>query len=156
MGPPVQTLWKYRIAGNFRGRKLSRILRFDSHPQKFSPRNFGHAHAAPTYSSNPWKFSPWNYHFLWIRKSFLPRKFTAIRYLDPLWNIWHPIHLFRLKLDSHPLTLLNLTLNLVARGPNTSKYLELGKQLKGVQIFYDRPLSTFMPLGRGMNDEFQH
>ena len=31
---------KYRIAGNFRGRKLSR---FFSHPQKFSPRNSRHA-----------------------------------------------------------------------------------------------------------------
>ena len=31
-------------------------------------------------SSNPWKFSPQNSHFLRIRESFLPRKFTAIRY----------------------------------------------------------------------------
>ena len=31
---------KYRIAGNFRGRKLSR---FFSHPRKFSPRNSRHA-----------------------------------------------------------------------------------------------------------------
>ena len=37
----------YCIAGNFRGRILSRISRFESHPRKFSPRNFGHA--APTY-----------------------------------------------------------------------------------------------------------
>ena len=27
----------YRIAGNFRGRKLSRTSRFFSHPRKFSP-----------------------------------------------------------------------------------------------------------------------
>ena len=33
----------YRIAGNFRGRKLSRISRFFSHPRKFSPRNSRHA-----------------------------------------------------------------------------------------------------------------
>ena len=33
----------YRIAGNFRGRKLSRISRFFSHPRKFSPRNSSHA-----------------------------------------------------------------------------------------------------------------
>ena len=33
----------YRIAGNFRGRKLSRISRFFSHPRKFSPRSSRHA-----------------------------------------------------------------------------------------------------------------
>ena len=33
----------YRTAGNFRGRKLSRISRFSRHPRKFSPRNSGHA-----------------------------------------------------------------------------------------------------------------
>ena len=33
----------YCIAGNFRGRKLSRISRFFSHPRKFSPRNSRHA-----------------------------------------------------------------------------------------------------------------
>ena len=33
----------YRIAGNFRGRKLSRISRFFSHPRKFSPRNSRYA-----------------------------------------------------------------------------------------------------------------
>ena len=33
----------YRMAGNFRGRKLSRISRFFSHPRKFSPRNSRHA-----------------------------------------------------------------------------------------------------------------
>ena len=33
----------YRIAGNFRGRKLSRISRFSRHPRKFSPRNSRHA-----------------------------------------------------------------------------------------------------------------
>ena len=32
----------YRIAGNFRGRKLSRISRFFCHPRKFSPRNSRH------------------------------------------------------------------------------------------------------------------
>ena len=34
---------QYRIAGNFRGRKLSRISRFFSHPRKFSPRNSRYA-----------------------------------------------------------------------------------------------------------------
>ena len=33
----------YRIAGNFRGRKLSRISRFFRHLRKFSPRNSRHA-----------------------------------------------------------------------------------------------------------------
>ena len=33
----------YRIAGNFRGRKLSRISRFFRHPRKFSPWNSRHA-----------------------------------------------------------------------------------------------------------------
>ena len=33
----------YCIAGNFRGRKLSRISRFFSHLRKFSPRNSRHA-----------------------------------------------------------------------------------------------------------------
>ena len=33
----------YCIAGNFRGRKLSRISRFFSHPRKFSPRNSRYA-----------------------------------------------------------------------------------------------------------------
>ena len=33
----------YRIARNFRGRKLSRISRFSHHPRKFSPRNSRHA-----------------------------------------------------------------------------------------------------------------
>ena len=70
----------YRIAGNFRGRKLSRISRFESHPRKFSPRNLG-AYRTHLWlvSSNPWKFSLRNSHFLQIRGSFLPRKFTAIR-----------------------------------------------------------------------------
>ena len=36
------------IAGNFQGRKLSRILQFESHLRKFSPRGF--RHAIPTYT----------------------------------------------------------------------------------------------------------
>ena len=39
----VSILDKYRIAGNFRGRKLSRISRFFRHPRKFSLRNSRHA-----------------------------------------------------------------------------------------------------------------
>ena len=55
---------RYRIAGNFWGRKFSWISRFESHPQKFSPRNFGHA--APTYV--------W---FQAIRESFLREILTS-------------------------------------------------------------------------------
>ena len=40
---PEIPLFMYRIAGNFRGRKLSRISRFFRHPRKFSPRNSRHA-----------------------------------------------------------------------------------------------------------------
>ena len=36
---------RYRIAGNFRGRKPLWILRFYNYPWKFSPRNFSHATA---------------------------------------------------------------------------------------------------------------
>ena len=39
----AMSLNRYRTAGNFRGRKLSRISRFFSHPRKFSPRNSRHA-----------------------------------------------------------------------------------------------------------------
>ena len=35
---------KYRIAGNFWGRKLSQISRVESDPRKFSPRNLGMLH----------------------------------------------------------------------------------------------------------------
>ena len=71
----------YCIAGNFRGRKFSRISRFESHPWKFSPWNLG---VCRTHLwlvlSNPWKYSSQNSHFLRIRESFLPRKFTTIQY----------------------------------------------------------------------------
>ncbi len=72
---------RYRIAGNFRGRKLSRILRFYSHPRKFSPRNFRHATPIMRSVYIPRKFSPQNAPFLPIRESFLPQKFPAIRYV---------------------------------------------------------------------------
>ena len=55
---------RYRIAGNFRGRKLLRISRFESHPRKFSPRNLGGA--APIYD--------W---FQAIRESFLCEILTS-------------------------------------------------------------------------------
>ena len=81
----VTSCINYCIVGNFRGRKLSRISRFESHPWKFFPWNF---RVCSTHlclvSSNPWKFSPWNSHFLRIRESLLPRKFTAIWYSNYL------------------------------------------------------------------------
>ena len=41
---PIQrSVISYPIAGNFQGRKLSRISQFFSHPGKFSPRNSRHA-----------------------------------------------------------------------------------------------------------------
>ena len=65
--------WKrhYRIAGNFRGRKLLQILRFCSYSQKFSPANwrawhiFGSTSKQSTkvfstkivFFTNSWKFS---------------------------------------------------------------------------------------------------
>ena len=68
------------IAGNFQGRKLSRILRFYSHPRKFSPWNFRHATPIMRSVYIPQKFSPQNAPFQPIRESFLPWKFPAIRY----------------------------------------------------------------------------
>ena len=76
----------YRIAGNFWGRKLSRILWVESHQRTFSPHSFGCG--APTFTvgfSTPWKISPRNAHFLQIRESFLPRKFPAIQYTIIQW-----------------------------------------------------------------------
>ena len=47
-GPlPGFQCYMYRIAGNFRGRKPSRILRFESHLRKISREIWGRA--APTY-----------------------------------------------------------------------------------------------------------
>ena len=57
-------IFKYRIVGNFRGRKLSRTSRFESHLRKFSSRNLGHA--TPTYA--------W---FQAIRESFLHEILTS-------------------------------------------------------------------------------
>ena len=65
---------------NFRGRKRSRILLFESHLQKFSPQAFGCAVPTHDWFSIPQKFSPQNVHFLPICGSFLPRKFPVIQY----------------------------------------------------------------------------
>ena len=65
--------WFFNCVVNFRGRKLSRISRFFSHPRKFSPRNAT---------------------FLPIRESFLPRKFPAIQYYEQ-----NSVHLYLIKLE---------------------------------------------------------
>ena len=75
----IEHAWKYRIAENFRGRILSQISCFESHPRKFSPRNLGMPYPPMLGFSIPWKFSPRNDQRLSpIRESFLPRKFPAI------------------------------------------------------------------------------
>ena len=66
--------------GNFRGRKLSQISRFESHPWKFSPWNSGMSPPTYMWFSIPRKFYPRIAHFLLIRKSFLPQMFSTIRY----------------------------------------------------------------------------
>ena len=87
---------QYCITGNFRGRKLLRILKSCSYSQKFSSWNWGRG-----------IFLRW--HKWVVRKSFLrknlisakmwkffpPRKFAAIRYLTSLTSLnWHwPDHL---------------------------------------------------------------
>ena len=76
-----RVLYMYRIVGNFRGWKCSRISRFESHPWKFSPQNFRCAIPNHDWFSIPRKFSPQNVHFLPIRESFLSRKFPSIQYI---------------------------------------------------------------------------
>ena len=53
---------KYRIAENFRGRKHSQISRFQSHPQKFPPRNLGVLYPPMLGFGILRKFSPRNGH----------------------------------------------------------------------------------------------
>ena len=73
-------IFKYRTAENFQGRKLSRILRFCAYSRKFSLQNLGawcplarHERAICESFLCKKRISP-------ICKSFLPRKFPAIRY----------------------------------------------------------------------------
>ena len=70
----MTTILKYHIEGNSQGKKkTSRISRFDSYPQKFSPQNF--RHATPTYIIDlafRESFLCENSHFLLIRKILLP------------------------------------------------------------------------------------
>ena len=61
------------IAGNFRGRKLSRILRFCGYTWKFSLWNWGVAFFGVAKVSNPRKFSPRKLYFTNLRK-FSPSK----------------------------------------------------------------------------------
>ena len=68
-------------SGKLLREKLSWISRFYSHPWKFFPRNFRHATPILQSVYILLKFSLRNAPFLPIRKSFLPRKFLAIRYI---------------------------------------------------------------------------
>ena len=71
---------EYRIVQNFRGRKLSQILRFESYLWKFSPWNLGMPYPPVLGFSIPWKLFPAKWLFSPIRESFLPWKFPAIRH----------------------------------------------------------------------------
>ena len=88
----VLQYYYYRIVENFRGRKLSWISRFWSHPRKFSLWNFGGVAFGGWASSQRvnqyWKslsclaargICKRKFYFPQIRESFLPRKFSAIR-----------------------------------------------------------------------------
>ena len=70
----------YRIAGNFRGRKLSRKFRgFVAMHESFLRKIWGVAFFGAEQASNPQKFSLWKSYFSPIRESFLPQKFPTIR-----------------------------------------------------------------------------
>ena len=74
----------YHIAENFRGRKLSWISRFYSHPRKFSPQILGMPYPPMIGFSIPWKFSPRNGPSYWSAKVFSLESF-------PLYAmVWHP------------------------------------------------------------------
>ena len=64
----------YRIAGHFRGRKLSRISLFRAYQRKFSKRSFKGLVDTVGTSEQSTKFSLRNYVLPPIRISFLPRK----------------------------------------------------------------------------------
>ena len=74
-------LGTYCIAGNFWGRKLSRILRFCGYLWIVSPQNLGTWYYLAGPASNLWKLSPWKSCFPPVCKSFLLRKFPAIQYI---------------------------------------------------------------------------
>ena len=70
----------YRIAENFRGRKLSRISRFCGYMQKFSLQNLERGILWLCKSEQSAKVFPAKIVFSPIHESFLPRKFPAIQY----------------------------------------------------------------------------
>ena len=76
----------YRIAENFRGRKLLRISWFCGYTRKFSPQNLGHGIRWRCKSEQSAKVFSTKILFPPIRKSFLPRKFPAIWYVIPYCN----------------------------------------------------------------------
>ena len=69
----------YRIAENFQGRKLSRILWFCGCMRTFSPRNLGRGFLWRGRSEQCAKVLSAKIVFSPIRESFLPRKFPTIR-----------------------------------------------------------------------------
>ena len=96
-------------SGNFRGRKLSQILKFCGYSRKFSLQNLGVWHLWCCKTSNLRMFSPRKSYFSPIRESFLSRKFPAIRYsplsrLPTFLNIYWYLCMWGLKLapaDKH-------------------------------------------------------
>ena len=71
----------YRIAGNFRGRKLLRFLRFCGYLQKFSPRNLR--------AWRPLARQKWQSAKVFLRKNFIFHQFTKVFSLEsfPLYGI---------------------------------------------------------------------
>ena len=69
--------WTYRIAENFRGRKLSQISRFCGYMRKFSLRNLGCGVIWRCKSEQSTKVFSAKIVFSLIRESFLPQKFTV-------------------------------------------------------------------------------
>ena len=95
---------QYRIAGNFRGRKLSRISRFCGNPRMFYPRNVSQPRA-PQYNATRTVqiakvFSAKSY-FSLIRESFIPRKFPAIRYARSKQQDFKPSLPYRISKSLH-------------------------------------------------------
>ena len=79
---PKRLLTLYRIAENFRGRKLSRISRFCGYTRKFSPWNLGRGVLWRCKSEQSAKVFSAKIVFSPICKNFFPRKFPAIQYVS--------------------------------------------------------------------------
>ena len=71
---------QYRIVGNFRGRKLSKISRFCGYTRMFSPQNLGRGILWHSKSEQSAKVFSQKSYSLQICESFLPQKFPTIQY----------------------------------------------------------------------------